>query len=74
MPKSCALCGKQQVVVRKYNKLMSRYNPNPKHTKQPNLQWYTLANGKRVKACTKCMKKRSETAKNKKNNKRAVVA
>jgi len=66
MPKICALCGKQPTLVRKYNKLMSRYNPNPKHTKKPNLQWHTLKNGKRVQACTKCIKKLSKSSKPKK--------
>jgi len=59
----CAICGKKHTTVVKYNKLMSRYNPNPKHIKKPNLQWHTLANGKRVKACTKCIKKASQAKK-----------
>jgi len=38
-------------------KLRSKYNPTCKSRKYPNLQWTTLANGKRIKACTKCIKK-----------------
>jgi ribosomal protein L28 len=60
------MCGKTTTMVVKYNKLMSRYNPNPKHVKKPNLQWHTLANGTRVKVCTKCIKKISQTSKEKK--------
>ena len=41
---------------RKLNKLRGKYNPTPKKRKYPNLQWVTLSDGKRVKACTKCIK------------------
>jgi ribosomal protein L28 len=37
-------------------KLRSKYNPTNKSRKYPNLQWTTLANGKRIKACAKCIK------------------
>jgi ribosomal protein L28 len=56
MSKVCEICGKGPVMGRKYNKLMSKYNPTPKVSKKPNLQWATLESGERVKACTRCKK------------------
>jgi hypothetical protein len=41
---------------RKYNKLMSKYNPTPKKRKKPNLQWGILPSGERAKICTRCKK------------------
>lgn len=41
-------------VIRK--KLRGKYNPTGKKKKYPNLQLVTLSNGKKVKACTKCIK------------------
>jgi ribosomal protein L28 len=46
-------------VVRK--KLRGKYNPTTKKRKYPNLQWVRLANGKRIKACTKCIKAMGKT-------------
>jgi len=54
MSKVCEICGKGPVMGRKYNKLMSKYNPAPKTSKKPNLQWATLESGERVKACARC--------------------
>lgn len=57
MPKQCAICGKRGRMVWKLKKLRGKYNPTIKTRKHPNLQWVTLATGKkRVKACTKCIK------------------
>jgi len=39
------------------NKLRGKYNPTPKKRKYPNLQYTRLSNGKRVLACTQCLKK-----------------
>jgi len=61
MAKSCAICNKIPDKGRKYNKLMSKYNPSPKKKKKPNLQWVTLASGKKVKACAKCIKTLQKT-------------
>lgn len=36
--------------------LRGNYNPTGKKRKYPNLQWVTLENAQRVKACTKCIK------------------
>jgi ribosomal protein L28 len=67
MAKECAICSKKSRMVGKRKKLMSRYNPLPKKRKYPNLQWvhipigmkkesYRKLTGKRVLACTKCIK------------------
>jgi len=61
MARICAICKKSHVMGRKYNKLMSKYNPSPKKKKKPNLQWVTLASGERVKACTRCIKTLQKT-------------
>jgi len=54
--KQCAICGKGGVMVGKRVKLRGKYNPTIKKRKYPNLQWVRLASGKRVLACTKCIK------------------
>ena len=56
MAKQCAICGKKGRMVWNLAKLRGKYNPTVKTRKHPNLQWVTLASGKRVKACTKCIK------------------
>jgi ribosomal protein L28 len=49
-------------------KLRGKFNPTIKRRKYPNLQWVRLpagkaglASGKRVKACTKCIKAMAKT-------------
>jgi len=56
MARECQICGKGGVVIQKRKKLRGKYNPTVKKRQQPNLQWVTLSNGKRVKACAKCIK------------------
>jgi len=56
MSKRCSICGKKSMMAVIRQKLRGKYNPTGKKRKYPNLQWATLANGKRVKACTKCIK------------------
>ncbi len=67
MSRICTVCGKGSIVARKYNKLMSKYNPSPKSRRYPNLQSIYIPQntehksfqkylGKRVKICTQCMK------------------
>ena len=63
MARVCEICGKKPTTARKYRKTMSRYNPHPQKPKKPNLQWVTLHSGKRVKACTKCIKKLAKEGK-----------
>lgn len=63
MAKECAICGKGSRMVWKLKKLRGKYNPTVKKRKYPNLQWVRLLAGKaglpsgrRVLACTKCIK------------------
>ncbi|MFH1656430.1 MAG: 50S ribosomal protein L28 [Candidatus Nealsonbacteria bacterium] len=62
MSKKCTICDKGSMMVQKRVKLRGKYNPTVKKRKYPNLQWLRLPDGKRVLACTKCIK---ATAKNK---------
>ncbi|MBI2626308.1 MAG: hypothetical protein HYW69_01800 [Candidatus Nealsonbacteria bacterium] len=56
MSRQCAICGKKSIIVGHFKKLRGKYNPTGKKKKYPNLQWATLANGKRTKACVKCIR------------------
>ena len=56
MSKRCSVCGKKYSVRVKWKKIKSKYDPVSKKRKYPNLQWATLDNGKRIKACAKCIK------------------
>jgi len=64
MARECEICQKKTIVSGQRKKLMSRYNPTPKKRKYPNLQLVTVPNesslkefaGKKIKACTKCIK------------------
>ena len=44
------------VAVTRKKLRQTKYNPTSLKRKYPNLQWARLANGKRVKACAKCIK------------------
>ncbi|PJE57624.1 MAG: 50S ribosomal protein L28 [Candidatus Portnoybacteria bacterium CG10_big_fil_rev_8_21_14_0_10_38_18] len=57
MSRICAICGKKSIVTVTRKKSKSKYNPTSKKRKYPNLQWVKLVNGKRVRVCTKCIKK-----------------
>jgi ribosomal protein L28 len=61
MSRRCSICGKKSMVAMVRKKLRGKYNPTTKKRKYPNLQWARLANGKRVKACTKCIKTMGKT-------------
>jgi len=52
----CEICGKGSILGGLRNKLRGKYNPTTKKRKYPNLQWVRLSSGKKVKACTKCIK------------------
>ncbi|OIO50276.1 MAG: 50S ribosomal protein L28 [Candidatus Brennerbacteria bacterium CG_4_8_14_3_um_filter_43_14] len=52
----CAICGKKPRIGGKRKLLIGHYNPMDKRRVYPNLQWLTLPSGKRIKACTKCMR------------------
>ncbi len=52
----CYLCDKGSKMNTNRKLLRGNYNPTSKKRKYPNLQWVTLISGKKVKACTKCIK------------------
>jgi len=60
MEKVCSICGKKSAMGTRLVKLRGKYNPTAKMRKYPNLQWLKLPNGKRVLACTKCIKRKSK--------------
>ncbi|MFH0906735.1 MAG: 50S ribosomal protein L28 [bacterium] len=61
MSRRCSICGKKSMVATTLKKLRGKYNPTSKKRKYPNIQWMTLDNGRRVKACTKCIKTTGKT-------------
>ena len=56
MSRTCEICEKKGKMVWRLVKLRGKFNPTINKKKHPNLQWVTLASGKRVKACAKCIK------------------
>ena len=61
MSRVCSICGKSYQIAIKYKKVHSAYNPTSRHRQKPNLQWFRMPDGKRVKACNKCRKRLSKT-------------
>lgn len=57
--KVCPLCNKGSILAGGYSNRVraTKYNPTGIKRKQPNLQWAKLADGSRLKICTKCLKK-----------------
>jgi len=51
----CSQCGKKPTMGTTRVLLRGHYNPTVKSKRYVNLQW-TRVNGKRVKACTDCIK------------------
>ena len=56
MSRRCSICNKKPMVAVIRKKLRGKYNPTGKRKKYPNLQWANLPDGRKVKACTKCIK------------------
>ncbi|MBI4118087.1 MAG: 50S ribosomal protein L28 [Parcubacteria group bacterium] len=58
MAKICPLCEKKSSMGGGYSNRVraTQFNPTGKRRRQPNLQWAKLLSGKRMKACTKCIK------------------
>jgi ribosomal protein L28 len=65
--KKCAICQKEPKSVFRLVKLRGKFNPTTKRKVRPNLQWvkipigikkepYKKFAGKRILACTKCIK------------------
>jgi ribosomal protein L28 len=72
MKKICQICAKKSQNFIKLNKLRGKYNPSTKRKRHPNIQWtfvpaetkkknYKEFAGKRILACTKCIKALSKT-------------
>ncbi|MBI2623950.1 50S ribosomal protein L28 [Candidatus Parcubacteria bacterium] len=57
MARVCEVCGKGPVMHTTRKLLRGKYNPTVKSRKYPNLQWVRVGSGKRVKACTQCIKR-----------------
>jgi ribosomal protein L28 len=53
--RQCEICGKGSILRGQRIKLRGNYNPTKKQRKQPNLQPTKLL-GRKVIACTKCIK------------------
>jgi len=54
--RQCPICGKSYKYSITRKKVRSKYNPVGRKKTKANLQWTKLASGKRIKACTKCIK------------------
>ncbi len=54
--RKCAICAKGSIMAGKRKLLRGHYNLTKTERKYPNLQWVHLASGKRVRACTACIK------------------
>lgn len=61
--RKCELCGKGSKMAGKRKLLRGHYNPVNWSRKYPNLQKTKLPSGKRVLACTKCLRTLSKKAK-----------
>jgi len=51
----CQICGKTSVVRNNTKKLRGHINPTTKTWKKANIQWVKV-DGKRIRACTRCIK------------------
>jgi len=58
MAKQCPICKKKTISGGRYSNRVraTQFNPTGKKGRQPNLQWARLADGKRIKICTSCLK------------------
>ena len=64
MAKICPICDRGAFNGGGYSNRVraTKYNPTGNKRKYPNLQWAPLADGSRIKLCTKCMKAGKHTA------------
>ncbi|PIR98437.1 MAG: hypothetical protein COT88_01265 [Candidatus Colwellbacteria bacterium CG10_big_fil_rev_8_21_14_0_10_41_28] len=62
--KQCSICGKGSKMAGKRHKLRGNYNPTPQVRKYPNLQKTTDLEGKKIVACTQCIKTLAKKAVN----------
>ena len=56
MEKQCPICKRKYIWVWRRRKLRGKYNPTVKRKQKLNLQPFKLPSGKRIMACTKCIK------------------
>ncbi len=56
----CPVCKKVSRMGGVRKLLRGHYNPTTKRKRHPNLQWYALPSGKRLKICTSCLKKQAQ--------------
>lgn len=56
MARVCEICGKKSQKVIRYKKSRSKINPTATARQKPNLQFFKMADGRKVKACAKCIK------------------
>lgn len=63
MAKVCLTCNKGSIMAGKYSNRTraTKFTPTGKRRKYPNLQWAPLADGSRIKICTKCIKAQKNT-------------
>ena len=61
--RQCSICEKGSIIRGARKKLRGNYNPTSKKRKYPNLQSFRSTDGKRILACTKCIKTQAKTAK-----------
>ena len=54
--RQCEICGKGSLIRGSRKKLRGNYNPTGTSRRFPNLQKATSLDGKRVLACTQCIK------------------
>ncbi|MDP3989521.1 MAG: L28 family ribosomal protein [bacterium] len=57
--KTCAQCNKGSQVGGGYSNRVRamQFNPTGNRRRHPNLQWAPLPDGRRVKICTRCIKR-----------------
>ncbi|MBI2594744.1 MAG: 50S ribosomal protein L28 [Candidatus Colwellbacteria bacterium] len=60
--KICEICGKRSMMVGHRVKLRGHYNPTGKKRKYPNLQKTITPEGKKILACTSCIKRLSQVS------------
>ncbi|MDD5152632.1 MAG: L28 family ribosomal protein [Candidatus Pacebacteria bacterium] len=63
MARTCPTCNKGTIMGGHYSNRVraTKFNPTGLSRKYPNLQWSRLPDGKRIKICTKCIKKGNNT-------------
>ncbi|MBI2041490.1 MAG: 50S ribosomal protein L28 [Candidatus Nealsonbacteria bacterium] len=74
MSRQCTICGKKPIMAWTLKKLRGKYNPTVKKRKLPNIQWATLASGKRIRACVACIRTLSKGKSKIRNTKSETIS